>query len=33
MTTRADVAAFIGETLDSNKYIRRAVFIASRRAS
>ena len=33
ITTRSDVAAFIGETLDSNKYIRQAVFIASRRAS
>jgi hypothetical protein len=29
MTTRADVAAFIGDELDSNKYVRQAVFIAS----
>ena len=33
MTTRSDVAAFIGDALDSNKYIRQAVFIASRRTS
>ena len=33
ITTRSDVAAFIGDALDSNKYIRQAVFIASRRAS
>ena len=32
-TTRADVAAFIADALDSNKYIRQAVFIASRRVS
>jgi len=31
MTTRADVAEFIGDELDRNKYVRRAVFIASRR--
>jgi uncharacterized protein YbjT (DUF2867 family) len=30
VTTRADVAAFIGDELDRNKYVRRAVFIASR---
>jgi len=30
MTTRADVAAFIGDELDSNKYVRQAVFIAAR---
>ena len=33
ITTRSDVAAFIGDALDSNKYICQAVFIASRRAS
>jgi len=33
MTTRADVAAFIGDEVDSDKYIRQAVFIASRRGS
>jgi hypothetical protein len=32
MTTRADVAAFIGDELKGNKYVRQAVFIASRRA-
>lgn len=32
MTTRADVAAFIADELESNKYVREAVFIASRRA-
>src|SRR5215469_5060530 len=31
MTTRADVAAFIGDELDRNNYVRKAVFIASRR--
>jgi len=31
MTTRADVAAFIADELKSNKYVRHAVFIASRR--
>ena len=31
MTTRADVAEFIGDELDRNKYVRQAVFIASRR--
>jgi uncharacterized protein YbjT (DUF2867 family) len=31
MTTRADVAAFIGDELNSSKYVRQAVFIASRR--
>ena len=31
MTTRADVAEFIGDELDRNKYVRRAVFMASRR--
>ena len=32
MTTRADVAAFIGDELKGNNYVRQAVFIASRRA-
>lgn len=31
MTTRADVAAFIADELESNKYVRQAVFIASGR--
>lgn len=30
-TARADVAAFIAEELEKNKYVRQAVFIASRR--
>ena len=32
-TTRADVAAFIADALDSKRYIRQSVFIASRRTS
>ena len=31
ITARADVAAFIADELESNKYVRQAVFIASRR--
>jgi putative NADH-flavin reductase len=31
ITTRADVAAFIADELEANQYVRKAVFIASRR--
>lgn len=31
MTTRGDVAAFIADELERNNYVRRAVFIASKR--
>ena len=32
ITTRADVAAFIADELESNQYVRQVVFVASRRA-
>jgi len=31
MTTRADIAAFIADELESNQYVRQAVFVTSRR--
>jgi uncharacterized protein YbjT (DUF2867 family) len=31
MTTRADLATFIADELENNKYVRQAVFIATRR--
>jgi len=33
MTTRGDVASFIADELEQNQYVRRAVFITSRRTS
>ena len=32
VTARADVAAFIADELENNRYVRQAVFIASRRS-
>jgi uncharacterized protein YbjT (DUF2867 family) len=33
ISARADVAAFIADELEANQYIRKAVFVASRRHS